>query len=197
MTVEIRQASVADSTHLALLADAATRRLISWVWDMSTTPGQSRFEVGREAIRADEASTSHHRRWRVAESDGHVAGGLNSYVLVPADHSGLPPEVERVVRPVDELKAIAESTWYVSVASVFPEFRGQGIGHALLEEADRCARSAECGVVTLLVHSFNPGAHGLYTRLGFSEWERREFVPFDGSDRDGHWILMRRAVDRA
>lgn len=181
-----------DSASLSILADAATRRLISWLWDQGTATGQSSFEAGRQAIRGDAASLSHLDRWRVARSGGKVAGGLNSYVLPPLGHPAQSPDVAEVLSPLNELKSIAEGTWYISVASVFPEFRGQGVGQALLGEAERLARSANINKLTLMVGSFNVGAHRLYERVGFYEWARRPFVSFPGADVGGDWILMTR-----
>lgn len=194
--VEFRNAVRADGASLALLADAATRRLVSWLWDQTTVAGQPSFEVGRQIICDDETSLNHLQHWRVATRDGHLVGGLNSYVLPPA---ALPkdPDVAKVILPTVELKEVAKGTWYVTVASVFSEARGQGVGSALLAEADRLATAAGCDTVSLLVGSFNTGAHRLYTRSGFTEWQRRPFVPFPGSDEPGEWILMRRPVNRS
>jgi len=95
-----------------------------------------------------------------------------------------------VLRPVNDLKRIAEGSWYISVASVFPENRGEGIGHAILTLGEEKARAAGCSRLTLLVGSFNEGAHRLYERFGMHEGARRPFVPFPGSDPTGDWILM-------
>lgn len=192
--IELRDAVHHDGASLALLADAATRRLVSWLWDQSTSAGQPSFEVGRRIICEDTSSLNHLGHWRVATgADGQMLGGLNSYVLsqtpVPQD-----PAVAEVIRPTAELKEIADGTWYITVASVLSESRGQGVGGALLAEADRLATEAGCDTVSLLVGSFNTGAHRLYTRSGFTEWARRPFIPFPGSDEPGEWILMRRPV---
>lgn len=182
-----------DAASLALLADAATRRLVSWVWDQTADVGQPSLEVGRQIVCDDETSLNHLRHWRVATRNEHLVGGLNSYLLPP---TVLPddPVIAAVVQPTVELKAIAEGTWYVAVAAALSDARGQGVGRALLSEADRLAAAAQCRTVSLLVGSFNIGAHRLYTRLGFTEWARRPFVPFPGSDVPGEWILMRREV---
>ena len=192
--VEFRDAVHDDGASLALLADAATRRLVSWLWDQSTAVGQPSLEVGRQIICDDETSLNHLQHWRVATVDGHLVGGLNSYVLPPAL---LPddPEVAAVIRPTVELKDIALGTWYITVAAALSDARGQGVGTAVLAEADRLAGLAGCDTVSLLVGSFNTGAHRLYTRRGFTEWARRPFVPFPGSDEPGEWILMRRPVN--
>jgi len=187
--IMIRAAQADDSAELAVLADAATRRLTAWLWDQQASEGQSSFEVGREAIRSDATHLSYHKNWDVAELDRSVAGGLNSYKLelpstAVADHLSL------VLNPLTELKAVAEGTWYVSVASVFPEHRGHGIGQALLTHAATKATRAGVSQLTLIVASFNTNALRLYLRVGFEEWQRRPFVPFPGSDPKGDWILM-------
>lgn len=197
--VHLRDAALGDSSALAILADAATRRLVSWLWDSTTSPGQSSFEVGRASIRSDIQSTSHYSRWRVAELDGSLVGGLNSYQIVEsaAATKPAPRDAVDVVGPVNELKSIAAGTWYVSVASVFPEWRGHGVGQSLLFEGERLAREAGVGQLTLLVASFNPRALSLYLRFGFREWERRTFRSFPGSDADGDWILLVKDIDDA
>ena len=50
---EFRAAQQNDCTHLALLADMATRRLTSHLWGLTANAGQSAFEVGRSIIRND------------------------------------------------------------------------------------------------------------------------------------------------
>jgi len=187
--VRWRDATDNDAASLALLADAATRRLVAWSWDQSARPGQSGFEIGRDIIRSNEDSFVHLRHWRVGESEGRVASGLNSYLLPESDAS-LAAQAAPPLRPPIELKALAAGTWYVGAASVFPEFRNRGVGQALFVEAERLAALVGATQLTLLVGSFNHGAQRLYQRLGFTEWRRLPFIPFRGSDPTGDWILM-------
>lgn len=185
----LRDATERDSSDLAILADAAARRLVSWTWSDQAQDGQSSFEVGRNAIRSDTTSLSHISNWAVAEVEDSVAGGLNSYLLGPTA-APAPGHLFSVLEPLSELKSAAEGTWYVSVASVFPEFQSRGIGNTLLSLAEVKASAAGATQVTLVVGSFNPNAQRLYLRVGFSELQRRRFNPFPGSDRAGDWILM-------
>ena len=186
---KLRDATVHDGSDLAILADAATRRLVSWLWDESASDGQSNFEIGRTTILANQSSPSYLANWAVAEVEGRVAGALNSYRLAPADRS-VSGRSAQVVRPLFELKSRAEGTWYISVASVHPEFRQRGIGQALISLAERKARDANAEAMTLMVGSFNQSALRLYLRLGFREVQRRPFRSFPGSDQHGDWILM-------
>jgi len=193
MTVSLRDATPADASSLALFADAATRRLMSWLWDARAGSGQSSFEVGRSSI-LDVDQPIHHSRWRVAECDSVIAAGMNSYRLEPAASTGT-GDLDDPLGPLTELKAIASGTWYVSIASVFAEFRGRGIGRVLLAEADRLATAAGLDRVSLIVASFNPRAKRLYEDCGFIEDARRGFRPFPGSDPGGDWILMIKDLD--
>jgi len=55
--------------------------------------------------------------------------------------------------------------------AVLPERRGQGIGRALLREAERRARDADCCRLTLEVQESNERARGLYRSFGFDDME--------------------------
>jgi len=186
-SVLFRIAIPEDCADLALLADMATRRLTSFLWGQTASPGQSSFEVGRNLIRNDTSHYMHHANWRVAEHDGKFVGALNGYVI--PEPTGSPPTLD-VIKPLNALKDVAAGTWYIAVASIYPEHQGKGFGKALLAEAESIARRAGKDCLTLMVGSFNTGAYRLYEKSGFTEWERRPFHPFPGSDEPGEWILM-------
>jgi ribosomal protein S18 acetylase RimI-like enzyme len=188
--VNFRAATEDDSSHLAILADAASRRLVSHMWSGTARVGQSSFEVGREAIRINAGHFTHYANWQVAECDGRIAGGLNGYLLPSQTDAGSSADIPALLRPLSELKSVAAGTWYISTASVFPEFRNRGVGDALLVKAETLTRAQDISRLTLMVGSFNEGARRLYQRFGFAEWERRSFIPFEGSDPEGDWILM-------
>jgi ribosomal protein S18 acetylase RimI-like enzyme len=190
----IRPATEADCATLALVNDAATRRLASFLWAQSAAEGQSPFEVGRSLIRHQREHFSHVSNWVVAEVDGQVAGAMNTWYLptgvTAEDIARSPP----VLQPLNTLKAVAGGTWYVVAVSVLPEWRGRGVGQALLGNAEQQARARGLPRLTLMVGSFNTGARRLYAHLGFEVWDRRPFTPFPGSDPAGEWMLMRKDV---
>lgn len=191
-SITIRPARQDDCSHLALFNDAATRRLSSHLWGLSARTGQSAFEVGRTLIATATDHFSHYGNWSVAEAAGQVAGGLNGWALPVEVPTGYLENSPPVTRPLNALKMVAGGTWYIVAAAVFPEYRGQGIGEALLTHAGDTGRAKGFTRLTLMVGSFNTDARRLYQRLGFTEWERRPFTPFPGSDPDGEWILMGR-----
>ncbi len=185
----LRAATEHDSADLALLADAASRRVVSWAWNDQARAGQSSFEVGRDAIRSDPSSLIHHSNWAVAEYDGRIAGAINSYRLARPGAPGAGRSAA-VVAPLADLKATVEGAWYVAAVAAFPEYRGRGVGSELLAHAAHEARAADVRELTLIVGSFNEPARRLYLRLGFAELARRASIAFPGSDVEGEWILM-------
>lgn len=183
-----REPSKEDCAHFVLLADVATRRLTSFLWEQMAAPGQSAFEIGRNIIINNENDFIHFKNWLVLEHQEQLVGALNGYII--QEPSSLAKQSLDVLKPLNELKTIAAGTWYISAAAVYPEHQGKGLGKRLLAEAENIARAACRDRMTLMVGSFNPRAYDLYTRTGFREWSRRPFVAFPGSDEPGEWILM-------
>lgn len=185
-----RPATQDDSSHLAILLDAASRRLVSWLWSRMAAPGQSWFEVGRERIRTNKSGDSHYSNWQIAEADGRILGGLNTYKIADPYDAGDLSGVPEVLHSIIELEALAAGAHFIQVASVFPEFRGKGVGAALLAKAEAIARAAGSTRLALLVESFNDGALRLYLRSGFVVQARRPLKPTPLSDESGDFILL-------
>jgi GNAT superfamily N-acetyltransferase len=55
--------------------------------------------------------------------------------------------------------------------AVLPDYRGRGVGHAVLAEVERHARKRGCCRMTLEVHDTNAGAKHLYAETGFGPWD--------------------------
>jgi hypothetical protein len=72
--VTFRPAVATDSADLAILSDAATRRLSSFLWSSAAEPAQSSFEFGRNFILTQTGHSSHYSNWHVAELGRRVAG---------------------------------------------------------------------------------------------------------------------------
>lgn len=66
---------------------------------------------------------------------------------------------------------IGKPTVNIHDIAVLPDYRGQGVGHAMLAEVERCARERGCCRITLEVHDTNDGAKRLYAHTGFGPWD--------------------------
>jgi ribosomal protein S18 acetylase RimI-like enzyme len=194
--VRFRQAQEADALDLACLIDSASRGLALWLWSTLREPGQSAIEVGRHRIRVKTASPLYYRAFTVAEIDGAVAGALTGRLLPIPHERGDSADLPDAFAPLLELEAVAAGSWYLNVISVYPEFRGRGLGSALLRKAEEIARVAGAGQMSLVVEEANAGALKLYLRYGFREWSRRPYLPFPGSMEGGDWILLRKEMAR-
>ena len=185
-----RNATPADASDLAILFDAASRRIVAWAWSAMAAPSQSWFEVGRDRIRNVPESPSHHSRWQVAELDGATIGAFFGFSL-PDPYEVLDiAELDPVFLPLVRLEEVAKGSWLLQAVAVFPEWRGQGHGRTLIEGACDAARAAGHARIVLQVESPNTGAICAYHACGFAEWTRLPYVPFPGSDDSGDWVLM-------
>lgn len=63
--------------------------------------------------------------------------------------------------------SLGQISGYIQTIEVAPEFRGQGVGRALLERIEESARDADAAMLWLHVDKTNETAIGLYERHGF------------------------------
>ena len=75
-SVQFRTGIESDATSLALLFDAAGRRIVSYFWSLYAAEGQSFFEFGRENIRTNDEGKSFHKNWQIAELDNKLLGAF-------------------------------------------------------------------------------------------------------------------------
>lgn len=194
--VRFRQARESDALDLACLIDCASRGLALWLWSTLRAAGQSSIEVGRHRIRTLTASPLHYATFTVAEIDGAIAGALTGRSIPLLYERGDSADLPDVYAPLLELEAVAAGSWYLNVVAVYPEFRGQGLGSALLSKAEEIARLADAPQIALIVEEANAGALKLYLHSGFREWKRRSYIPFPGSTDQGDWILLGKDIAR-
>ena len=65
--MKFRSGTADDATTLALILDAAGRRIPAYFWSVYAADGQSFFEFGRENIRTNDEGKSFHKNWQIAE----------------------------------------------------------------------------------------------------------------------------------
>lgn len=191
--IVFRPATIADASALAVLVDIAGEGMPAYMWSTLAAPGQSLLEFGRERAQRDTGGFS----WRnavVAEMDAEVAACLVGYLLDDPYDLGVLAETPEVVQPLVKLEAQAPGSWYVNVLATFPEFRGLGIGTALLEIAESNGSEAGAPAVSVIVGSWNEEAARLYGRAGYEAVASEPAIPFPGNNREGDWVLMAKSL---
>jgi ribosomal protein S18 acetylase RimI-like enzyme len=189
-SVQFRTGIESDATSLALLFDAAGRRIVSYFWSLYAAEGQSFFEFGRENIRTNDEGKSFHKNWQIAELDNKLLGAFFGFrVPDPYPEISYDEEPEWWV-PFLELEKSAAGSWLLQAISVLPEYRGQGHAHALLSKAEEVAKDNGANKITLQVEEVNKIALKTYITNGYKELARRELIPFPFSQDTGDIILM-------
>lgn len=92
----------------------------------------------------------------VAEREGQVVGTVTLALI---------PNLSRGARPYGVIENVVTDAAH----------RGQGIGRALLEEAERLAREANAYKVMLQSGAVLTEAHAFYRRCGYAEGTKRAF----------------------
>jgi len=188
--LKFRMGKESDSTHLALILDAAGRRVPSYLWSQDTEIGQSAFEYGRERIRTDISLKSFHKNWCIAENQNNFIGAFFGFLIEKPypeiDFTTLP----ECLHPIIELEQLASGYWLLQAVAILPEYRGKGFVRQLLAKVELIAKEAGADRIALQVAEINEVAVNIYQMNGYFELARRPYVSFPGSDDSGDYILM-------
>jgi ribosomal protein S18 acetylase RimI-like enzyme len=195
-SVRFRPALESDVPDLLCLIDSASRGLALRLWTTLREPDQATLEAARNRVRTHRTSPLYYGGFIIAEVDGAIAGAMTGRLIPIPYERGDSGDLPAVFVPLLELEAAAAGSWYITIMSVYPEFRGRGLGSALLGEAESTARRAAAPQMSLIVEEANARALKLYLRYGFVEWTRRPFIPFPGSTDTGDWILLSKQIAR-
>lgn len=188
-----RPATLADAATLAVLVDIAGEGIPNNFWRDLAGPGRSVLEVGRDRARREEGGFSY-RHATIAEIDGEIVAGLIVYPLDdPYDLTGL-DDLPAHIHPLLRLEAQAPGSWYVNVLATFQEFRGQGLGCALLDIAEQKALAANANAMSIIVGSWNEGAGRLYRRTGYQTIAAEPAILPADFPQSGDWLLLVKPV---
>ena len=192
--MKFRSGTADDATTLALILDAAGRRIPAYFWSVYAADGQSFFEFGRENIRTNDEGKSFHKNWQIAELDNKLLGAFFGFkVANPYPEINYDEEPEWWI-PFLELEDMAAGSWLLQAISVLPEYRGQGYASALLARAEEEAKASGAKKITLQVEEIDQIALKTYTSNGYVELARRELIPFPFSQDTGDIILMEKKL---
>jgi ribosomal protein S18 acetylase RimI-like enzyme len=126
---------------------------------------------------------------RTEKAKEDLATGLGLLRILGRDMLRRIPRLLRVQRMIGVL---GSEEWYVSNVAVRPELRGQGIGRALLMNAEERARRCGATAIALDVETDNPSAARLYRELGYSTVSAT--APFSLDGREFAFFRMRKRL---
>lgn len=173
----IRPARRTDCLQIARLFLMSSDGLAEYIWsqfaDREIAPGENEtlIDIGAQRYAREGVAFS----WQnclIAERDGRTVGMLHSYVMEPSNGQ---VEPDPVLRPYSELEDTG--SLYVSGLAVYPSWRRNGIGTALLAAAEHRARMLRLPRTSLICFEANETAMRLYRRHGYRETKRRPIHP--------------------
>jgi ribosomal protein S18 acetylase RimI-like enzyme len=188
MQRSFRRAVKADARLLAALVNFAGEGLPLYLWEKLAQPGETAWEVGIRRAERQEESFSY-RNAIIIEHQEQPAGCLIGYETQDTPDpiaSDMPP----MFVPLQELENRAPGTWYVNVLAVLPQYRGQGLGTALLSLADETGRALAKRGMSVIVSDANRGARRLYERCGYRAMDTRPMVKEGWVNEGEDWVLL-------
>lgn len=185
-----RRATAGDAGTLAEFVEFASEGLALYLWTKIAGTGHNPWSIGRERVLSGTVGLSFQNAV-LAEILGRPAAGLISYAL-PDTTETISDKLPAMLAPLHELTNRALGTWYVHVLAASPEYRGSGLGSALLAVADDLAASARKTGLSLIVSDTNIGARKLYERCGYHEVARCKMVKEQWQHPGTEWVLLRK-----
>ena len=192
--MNIRPAQVEDCLAIAELALIAGDGIPGHFWADTRLPGQSLAQAGAQLAKSVTANFSY-RNAHLARIDDEIAGMLLAYRLpAAADNNENPADFPEFVRPLIELEQCVPESYYLNMLATYPQYRGQGVGSALMTQIDRLALATGCELISIEVFDSNHEALKLYQRLGYSVIESRPVVASDYLAACNVLLLTRRVT---
>ena len=173
MDVIIRQARKEEASQIAKLF------MLAWPVDEILESNGLTCEQLHEfitLIAANEETIYSYENTVVAEIDGKVAGAMCAYD--GADYQRLKQPIVDVLGPdcgFAKMKETEAGEFYLDSVGVLPEYRGRGIASRIIDA--QCERAASLGhkVAGLIVDIDKPQVEALYSRLGFTYLDDKDF----------------------
>lgn len=187
----LRSARPEDARLIANLMDLSSAGGLAQAWGRLAAKGQDWREVAVAEITAP-GSDLQLSNYVVAEVGGRLAGmallnGLSEEYNA-ADIDMVPPDV----RPLFTLLVNAPGYLLVREIAVFPRFRGQGVGDALMIAAETIAEGQGFPGLALNVHETNTGAQHLYLKHGFEAVATCKVNQHPAYEKGSTWYTLTR-----
>ncbi len=193
--MDIRRAEASDAAHLVRFINMAADDLPLHFWRKSVGPEGDPWAFGQERAARETGNFSYRNAW-LAEADGAVGACLLGYAA-ETEPGPIDPDTPPIFVPLLELEALAPGSWYLNVLATYEEFRGKGLGSALLAHAEAIAAAAGHDTISLIAEDSHREALRLYASKGYREVARRPLVKGDWEVDAGEWILFTKPVATA
>ena len=181
---KLRPALKSECRRIAELYRISSDGVADYIWTKLAEPGDDILEVGRRRYERENTLFSY-ENCKLVESDGEVIGML---VAFPMSVDLAYQESDAVLAPYSILEE--DKSYYICGMALDSAHRGQGIGTALLQEAEKTGRELGFDKVSLIVFEQNTGALRLYLRHGYKETLRSAVVPHPLIHFTGDALLM-------
>jgi ribosomal protein S18 acetylase RimI-like enzyme len=195
MDVTVRPATPDDIPDLSRLHLLASHGLFDAVFH-DAIPGLPTNEI-YERVLARTGTVRSYENASVAVHEGRVIGEVHAYPLDDAANDPPNPLVPKdrlgLFEPFRRLDPQAAGTYRISILSVYPEFRGNGIGAKLMDLAHAHAKQRGFSKLSLFVFD-GTRAVNLYQRLGFVVIGRSPLIEHERLHASGDLLLMTRPV---
>lgn len=192
MSMEIRKARASDAPHLVRFINMAADDLPLYFWQKTVGPEGDPWALGQERAARVTGNFSYTNAW-LADLDGEVAACLLGYGA--EDEPGpIDPDTPPIFVPLLELEALAPGSWYLNVLATYEDYRGKGLGSALLGHAESIAVAAGHDTISLIAEDTHLDALRLYASKGYRQIARRPVVKGDWSVDATEWILFTKTV---
>jgi len=183
--VKFRPAMKSECRTIARLYGISSDGVADYVWTQLAEPGEDILDVGQRRYENEESVFSY-RNCTVATIDDDVIGMIVAFPIF-VDEIAEPPS-DSILAPYARLEE--DNSYYVCGVTLFPEYRGLGIGSRLMALAEEHAREKGFTKLSLIVFEENEGAKRLYERLGYQVTAREAIVPHELIHYTGDALLM-------
>jgi ribosomal protein S18 acetylase RimI-like enzyme len=180
----LRPAAAGDCRRIAELYRISSDGVADYIWSRLAAPGEDILDVGARRYGREDSPFSYRNCKLVVLADA-VIGMLVAFPMPAGDGEA---ETDPVLVPYSRLEE--PGSYYVCGMAVEAHHRGQGIGSALLDEAERAARVQRLDVLSLIVFEQNAGARRLYEGRGYVAKLRHPVVPHPLIRYTGDALLM-------
>lgn len=181
---KIRPAQQSESRRIAKFYRMSSDGVADYIWAMLAEPGQEILDVG-EIRYAREGTDFSYQNCKLVET-GNCAVAMLVAFPMHVDHDYV--EDDPVLKPYSVLEE--DNSYYICGVAVDPDHRGQGIGTALMAEAENDAQAKGFAKLSLIVFEQNSDAKRLYEKLGYREVMRETVVSHPLIHYSGDAVLM-------